>query len=1069
LNNNYMELLNTCLRNNENVILSGLSGIARAFFLNELFQNRIGKSLCLVSTEEKAYDMARDLSEFIDKDRIFLFLGRDFVFTKDNYTLAEIERISTIQESIMHPNRKSIIIATPDAIMYKMASPQAIKNQTLRFEVEQEADFPGIIRQLVSNGYIRVETINSPGEFAVRGGVLDIFPLGEKNPYRIEFFGDFIESIRPFDIENQRSIERKKYVNISPADEFCTKVLKSSIFDYFKDDILIFIDEPREFIKRLDENVDRYRESIREAKKDGKIIKELNLMKSQELEDKLHKRSVIYHSFFPGKALSVKAGLLEHISQKEMEYFVNDNMRLYKRIKEWKEKNYDVHVFIKSKLAREQIVQDLIDNHISGVNIANKDIENGFISHTLKVALVTEKDIWGKNKRRSIRKGKKSEPGVLLEKLKLGNYVVHEHYGIGIFKGITQVETDNITREYILLQYAGTDRLYLPLEKLDLLYPYNISDEKKPRLSKLGGSDWEKTKNRVSQSIKEMANKLLELYAARQSQAGYAFSADTPWQKQFEDAVSFQETEDQLKAVREIQNDMEQSRPMDRLICGDVGYGKTEVAMRAAFKAVMDSKQVALLVPTTVLAEQHYQTCINRFGDYPIAIEMLSRFRSASEQKKIISDVQKGAIDIIIGTHRLLSKDIQFSDLGLLIIDEEHRFGVSQKEKIKIYKQMIDVISLSATPIPRSLHMSLTGLRDMSVIETPPPERYPIKTYVLEYNEEIIIEAVQTEIDRNGQVFFVHNRIEDIYKVKERLEEILPEVDIAVGHGRMKEDELSAVIRLFLAGKYQLLLCTTIIESGLDMPNVNTIIINEADKMGLAQMYQLRGRVGRSNRIAYAYLTYMPDKIINETAQKRLNAIREFNELGAGMKIALRDLEIRGAGNILGSEQHGYIQAIGFDMYCHLLEKETDRLKGIHNSERAAPQLDVDVDYYIPDNYIPDSGTKIRIYRRLMLADEEKEVGEIRNELLDRFGKFPEPVNNFFKIIQLRITAKSKNIRTLRQKGNNLEIQLEKTLSKNIKLNIPGIKVSKFKDNMLSINFEGPVSFEKLQQVIDVL
>ncbi|KUG05201.1 transcription-repair coupling factor [hydrocarbon metagenome] len=1068
MNISFMKELNNCLDSRQNVILSGLSGTARAFFLNELFRSRSGQLLCLVATEEKAFDLAQELSQFMDRNRIFMFPGRDYVRTRENYTWAEKERISTLQECILYPHRHRMIIATPGGIMYKLASPPTMKEKVVRLEHGQEIDFEKLLRQLIETGYMRVETIGSPGEFAVRGGVLDIFPVGNKSPYRIELWGDLIESIRPFDLESQRSIDTKTYVDISPAHEYDSHALESTLFDYINEQALLFVDEPRETISNLDQYIKRWQESLKEAGSGDKHLKELALMDSQELMENLSERSAVYHAFFPGSTLSVKAGLLEHISQKEMEYFVNEYERLFKRIKEWQDKRYSIYLYVKSKPARDQLKRDLVDHHISGIEIINKNLDSGFISQTFETALLTEREIWGK-KTRVGKKTRRSENRILLENMKLGDYVVHENYGIGIFRGISPVETDGITREYILLQYAGTDRLYLPLDKLGMLYPYNISEEKRPRLSRLGGNDWEKTKSKVSQSIQEMAKKLLELYAARQSLQGYAFSADTPWQQQFEDTFPYQETMDQLSSIKEIKEDMEQSQPMDRLICGDVGYGKTEVAMRAAFKAAMDGKQVAVLVPTTVLAEQHYHTFKDRFKEYPLAIEVLSRFRSASEQKRIVSDLHKGVIDIIIGTHRLLSKDVQFSDLGLLVIDEEHRFGVSQKEKIKMFKNIVDVLSLSATPIPRSLHMSLTGLRDLSVIETPPPERYPIKTYVLEYNEEIITEAIYAEIERKGQVFFVHNRIEDIYAVREKLEALLPEVSIAVGHGRMQEDELSRTISMFLAGEYQVFLCTTIIESGLDMPNVNTIIVDEADRMGLAQLYQLRGRVGRSNRIAYAYLTYKPDKSINELAQKRLNAIREFNELGAGMKIALRDLEIRGAGNILGPEQHGYIQAVGFDMYCRLLERETGRLKGIGKKKDAAPLMDIDVDYYIPDSYIPDSGTKIRIYRRLMLAEEDKEIQEIKGELQDRFGKLPQPVENFLQLSRLRIAASSKEIKSLKRKGNKLEIQLDRTLSKNVTGNIRGIKHSSFHENTISMQFEGSVSLEQLQQVLDVL
>lgn len=512
------------------------------------------------------------------------------------------------------------------------------------------------------------------------------------------------------------------------------------------------------------------------------------------------------------------------------------------------------------------------------------------------------------------------------------------------------------------------------------------------------------------QSIQEMAEELLRLYALRAAVPGHAFSKDTPWQAQFEDEFPYQETPDQLKAIRDVKKDMESPRPMDRLVCGDVGYGKTEVALRAAFKAVMDSKQVAILVPTTILAEQHYETFTKRFEKYPAGIEVLSRFKSPAAQKKIIADLERGVVDIVIATHRLLSKDVKFHNLGLLIVDEEHRFGVSQKEKIKALKEQVDVLSLSATPIPRSLHMGLTGLRDLSVMESPPPGRYPITTYVMEYNPEIVREAVLTETARGGQVFVVHNRIQTIYRFKEELQVLLPGIRIAVGHGKMKEDELASTINRFLNREFDLFLCTTIIESGLDMPNVNTIIIDMADRMGLAQLYQLRGRVGRSNRLAYAYLTYRPDKVITEASQKRLAALREFNELGAGIRIALRDLEIRGAGNILGVQQHGFIHAVGFDLYVRLLEQETAKLKGKVAEEPLQPQLDIDVDYYIPDSYIPDSGAKMRFYRRMLLSNAQDDIEEIREEMEDRFGPLPQPVANFLQVASLRLTARNKHM-----------------------------------------------------------
>ncbi|MGE5396014.1 MAG: transcription-repair coupling factor, partial [Chitinophagales bacterium] len=580
---------------------------------------------------------------------------------------------------------------------------------------------------------------------------------------------------------------------------------------------------------------------------------------------------------------------------------------------------------------------------------------------------------------------------------------------------------------YLLVQFAGTDRLYLPVEKLNMLTRYS-GGEREPRLSKLGGSEWERTKKKVKESVQELAGDLIKLYAARERTRGFGFSSDTVWQEEFEEGFEYEETPDQARAIVEVKRDMEKPHPVDRLICGDVGYGKTEVAMRAAFKAVMDHKQVAVLVPTTVLAEQHYQTFQRRFASYPVVLEVLSRFRTAGQQKKIADDLQRGVVDIVIGTHRLLSKDIQFKDLGLLVIDEEHRFGVRQKEKIKTLKAQVDVISLSATPIPRTLHMALTGLRDLSVIDTPPPERFPINTYVMEYNPEIVAGAIQTELEREGQVFFVHNRIQDIERVRKEILELLPDVRIGMAHGRMQETDLANVMNRFQEGQLDILLCTSIIESGLDMPNVNTLIVDQADRMGLAQLYQIRGRVGRTNRVAYAYLTYRPDRVVTETAQKRLNAIREFTEIGSGMKIALRDLEIRGAGNLLGAEQHGHIEAVGFDLYCRLLEEETAHIKGKNIPNRELPQLDLKIDSYIPDEYINDPGIRIQIYRQAMLSDNLNEIQTIESDLRDRFGHLPKPVSNLLRIARLRLMARDKKIRYINTDNQKIELNLGEAL-----------------------------------------
>lgn len=798
----------------ENVILTGLAGTARAYCLAEIMNQLHTKILCLAPSEEKAYDLARELEGFAERDRIALFLGRDLVFMKENCSAAEINRILCLRECLEHPSRSGFIITTPAGLMYLMASPAQLQAASLRLQAGEETQLEKILRQLVNGGYVRVDTVSRPGEFALRGGILDVYALNEHQPYRLDFFGDYLESIRGFDADTQRSGKKENQVKIFPADELAGEGLQASLLDYLSPDALVFFDEPHEFYRLLEQNSKRYHEILRESRKEGRELKELQLLDREKLAGGLKKLPVVYHAYFSGSISPAEAAVLEHVSQQEMEPFYNNYSLLFTRIKEWQSKNYHICLAVKSKMARDQIKKDLSDQHISGVEFTSQALEKGFVSQTLQLAIVSEKDIWGRVPAKT-KPRKNSENRVVLEDLKLGDYVVHESYGIGIFRGVTTVETDGVTREYVMLQYAGTDKLYLPLEKLDQLYKYTTSEDKAPRLSKLGGTEWERTKKRVSESIQDLAEKLLRLYAGRQALEGYAFSPDTPWQSQFEEAFPYEETPDQLKAVNDVKRDMENRRPMDRLICGDVGYGKTEVAMRAVFKAIMDGKQAAILVPTTVLAEQHYQTFRERFKDYPTNIEVFSRFRTAAEQKRIAAELKKGLVDIVIGTHRLLSSDVQFKDLGLLVVDEEHRFGVKQKEKIKALKELVDVISLSATPIPRSLHMSLTGLRDLSIIETPPPERYPITTYVLEYNEEIIVQAIQSELERQGQVFFVHNRIEDIYKVRDHLQELLPGVEIAVGHGRMPEEELSRTMMDFLRGRFQVFLCTTIIESGL--------------------------------------------------------------------------------------------------------------------------------------------------------------------------------------------------------------------------------------------------------------
>jgi len=1058
-------------------MLSGLAGSARSFFIH-LWANRCrSKVICLVPGEEQAHDLGRELQGFLGRDCVHLFLARDFFFlrAKSSSSYAGINRVLTLSEIATNPRRASVIIATAGSLLFKVASRRAVKEQALRLVVNQELDLEEALRRLVGMGYERCQVVTEPGYFSVRGGILDIFPVGKPHPYRIELFGDQIDSIRRFDPASQRSEQAVDSLVVSFADELTLFGEQVHFLDYLGPKVQIFLDEPREFERSLRQQARRYQEFLEAARRKGEIINGPEVVSWEETEHLIRQHPVIYHSFFPTSLQGTSVGLYQHIAQKEMEPFLAHPELVTRRISEWLSSGYVVHIAVRDLKSEKKIKEELGLAGRTGLTFPRWDIEKGFVSQTLRTVVISERDIWGRRLARpSKARREKSEARLVVDDLKVGDYVVHETHGIGLFQGIVRLDVDGVGKEYLLIQYAGTDRLYLPVDKLDMLTRYSGPEEKQPRLSKLGGAEWEKTKKRVRESVREMAEELLRLYALRQSVPGTAFSPDTVWQREFEEAFEYEETPDQARAVAEVKRDMERPRPMDRLICGDVGYGKTEVALRAAFKAVMDQRQVAILVPTTILAEQHYQTCRERFRDLPVVIEVLSRFRTPAQQKRILQDLAQGVVDIIIGTHRLLSRDVRFKDLGLLVVDEEHRFGVRQKEKIKALKETVDVLSLSATPIPRTLHMALTGLRDLSVIETPPPDRYPITTYVMEFNQEVIREAVMAEVERGGQVFAVHNRIQDIELFRAELEAILPGIKMEVAHGRMPEEQLADVMRRFINREFQVLVCTTIIESGLDMPNVNTLIVDEADRMGLAQLYQLRGRVGRSRRLAYAYLTYRPDKSITETAQKRLNAIREFTELGSGLKIALRDLEIRGAGNILGAEQHGYIAAVGFDLYCRLLEEETARLKGQARRDKAVPSLDIKVDTYIPDGYIPDPAVKIQVYRRVMLAASTGEIDSIRSELEDRFGRAPASVENLLRLSRLRVTARQKDIKSISTGDRRLEIRLNRPLDGAVaRLNRmkegKNLSISRLDDYTLLVNLEQENPLPCLEKVLEVI
>ncbi len=709
-------------------------------------------------------------------------------------------------------------------------------------------------------------------------------------------------------------------------------------------------------------------------------------------------------------------------------------------IKEKKKEKYKILILSGTRSRGERLVNHLRD---MGVESSYKDIVreikpgevvitfgnqgNGFQYYDIKLSVISDKDIFGQFKKKGKKKQNKKGTGKIksFTELKPGDFVVHANHGIGVFKGIKQLELQGNKKDYLELIYHSDDKLYVPVEQLDMVQRYIGSEGKKPKVSKLGSSEWTKTKNKVKKSIEEIAEDLVKLYAIRATLKGYKYSDDTVWQKQFEEEFPYEETPDQLLAIEDIKRDMESPKPMDRLLCGDVGYGKTEVAIRAAFKAVMDGKQVAFLVPTTILAQQHYNNFKQRFWDFPITVDVISRFRTLSEQKATIKSIKEGNVDILIGTHRILQKDIKFKDLGLLIIDEEQRFGVKHKEKMKNLKKNVDVLTLSATPIPRTLHMSLVGVRDISVIETPPEERYPVQTYVVEYNDQLIRDSILREISRGGQIYFVYNRVESIHEMASYISKLVPEGRVQIAHGQMKEKELENVVLDFTENKFDILIATTIIETGMDIKNVNTMIIYDADKMGLSQLYQLRGRVGRTNRMAYCYLTYKRDKILTEVAEKRLKAIKDFTELGSGFKIALKDLEIRGAGNMMGSAQHGHMASIGYDLYCRMLEDTIKLVRGDIDKEPVETSVELKIDAYIPNTYIKDETQKIEVYKKIASIDSKEEFMDIEEELEDRFSDIPISVYNLMNISYIRSLGKKVDIEEIKEISNEVVFQFE--------------------------------------------
>lgn len=1094
----YEDMLKS-LRDGENIAVSGCVDSQKVHMmwgLSEDFPYRVIATF----SDKRARELYEDFS-FYTKDVLY-FPAKDFIFFQADIHGNKVtrERIAVYRRIL--EAEPVTIITTFDAFMAPCMPLAVMERNVIHLEGDSVVDEKAFAEKLVRMGYERVAQVEAGGQFSVRGGIVDVYDLTEENPYRIELWGDEIDSIRSFDVLSQRSIEELSEVTIFPATELLltgkqrqeglAKIQKEaqkvekrfrdhhepepaarvksqmeslreqleefgvlanldSYIRYFcdetasfpqllsREETIFFIDEPLHVAEHTDAIELEFRESMKSRLEKGYALPEQTeiLYPAKEVLAKLQNGYFACISTLDGRMPGIDTCQKYYITAKSIQSFHNSFEELCKELKRYQKNGYKILLVTPSRTRAKRLAEELRNMELSCFYSEDESaslqdgqimsvygqILKGFEYPHLKFAVITESDIFtSKTVRKKKKKRYEGQKINDFTDLKVGDYVVHESHGLGVYQGIEKVEIDHVVKDYMKISYRDGGILYVRATGFDVIQKYAAADARKPKLNKLGTPEWEKTKTKVKTAVSEVAKELVELYAVRANKQGFAYGSDTVWQKEFEELFPYEETEDQILAIEATKRDMESSGIMDRLICGDVGFGKTEIAIRAAFKAVQEGKQVVYLVPTTILAKQHYDTFKQRMKDYPVAVEMLSRFRTASQQKKTIEELKKGMVDIVIGTHRVLSKDVGFKDLGLLIIDEEQRFGVSHKEKIKQLKNNVDVLTLTATPIPRTLHMSLVGIRDMSVLEEAPNDRMPIQTYVMEYNDEMVREAINRELARNGQVYYVYNRVDSIAEITARVQALVPDATVAFAHGQMKESELEKILYEFIGGEIDVLVSTTIIETGIDIPNVNTMIIHDSDSMGLSQLYQLRGRVGRSNRTAYAFLMYRRNKVLKEVAEKRLEAIKEFTDLGSGFKIAMKDLEIRGAGNLLGKMQHGHMEAVGYDLYCKMLNEAVKHLKGIDSKDDFQTTIDLDINAFIPAEYILNEFQKLDIYKRIAGLENDEECEDMRAELKDRFGSLPQAVENLLQISLIRARAHRLCVEEIKGKKDGISI-----------------------------------------------
>lgn len=1110
----YAELVRDIEKGKGPVQVSGCMDSQKVHLMQEVAEGKPWK-LVVTYDDSRAKEIYDDFRCF--RQDVWLYPAKDLLFYSADIhgNLMTRQRIQALRH--LMEDETGVIVTTLDGLMDHALPLEQLRSHVLHVASGQELNLEEWKNRLTELGYERMAQVDGMGQFSVRGGILDIYPLTEELPVRIELWDTQVDSIRTFDLESQRSVEQLESVNLYPATElvlqddqwrdgilrirkeakaherklrdqmmteeahrisgiireltegleegfrvhgldgflsyFCGETV--SFLDYFDPaNSMVFLDEPPR-LKEKGEAVElEFRESMTHRLEKGYLLPgqtALLFPAKEVLAKALRPDSVLLTGLeqkLPGMTVAGKYFL----NVKNVNSYQNSFEILIKDLKRWKKEKYRVVLLSGSRTRASRLAGDLREYELSAfcpdqeerqvqpgeILVTFGNLHRGFEYPQIKFVVITEGDMFGAEKKKR-RKKKTSYEGKKIQsftELSVGDYVVHEEHGLGIYRGIEKIERDKVVKDYLKIEYADNGNLYLPATRLNGIQKYAGADAKAPKLNKLGGEQWNRTKARVKSAVREIARDLVKLYAVRQEAEGFQYGPDTVWQREFEELFPYDETDDQLEAIEATKRDMESRRIMDRLICGDVGYGKTEIALRAAFKAIQEGKQVVYLVPTTILAQQHYNTFLQRMKDFPVRVDLMSRFRTPSEVKKTLEDLQKGFVDIVIGTHRVLSKDMKFKNLGLLIIDEEQRFGVAHKEKIKQLKENVDVLTLTATPIPRTLHMSLVGIRDMSVLEEPPVDRIPIQTYVMEYNDEMVREAINRELSRNGQVYYVYNRVKDIEDVASHVQQLVPSANVVFAHGQMREHQLERIMLDFINGEIDVLVSTTIIETGLDISNANTMIIHDADRMGLSQLYQLRGRVGRSNRTSYAFLMYKRDKLLKEEAEKRLQAIREFTELGSGIKIALRDLEIRGAGNVLGSEQHGHMEAVGYDLYCKLLNQAVQALRGNRpDEEEFETVVDCDIDAYIPASYIKNEYQKLDIYKRISGIENEEEYMDMQDELMDRFGDIPKTVDNLLRVAVLKARAHQADVTEVNI--NSQEVRL--TMYQKARLDVAGI------------------------------